>query len=168
MGDSRYFKWQSKSKEELQSILDNSSTFIEVANKIGYKSTHGQYTNALKRMIEEMDLDTTKLNNNRHIFMSNLSKRNAIEKDKEKIKKYFIENSQTKRTVIRRYVLKYNLLHYQCNKCGNVGEWNKKPLVLELDHINGKFNDHRLENLQWLCPNCHAQTSTYRGKNVNK
>ena len=39
---------------------------------------------------------------------------------------------------------------------------------LELEHINGKHSDNRLENLTLLCPNCHAQTETYRGKNIKK
>ena len=40
-----------------------------------------------------------------------------------------------------------------------------KKMALELDHINGINNDNRLENLRWLCPNCHAITDTYAGKN---
>jgi predicted HNH restriction endonuclease len=28
--------------------------------------------------------------------------------------------------------------------------------------------DHRLENLQLLCPNCHALTPTYRARNKGK
>ena len=39
-------------------------------------------------------------------------------------------------------------------------------LVLELDHINGVGDDHRLENLRLLCPNCHSQTETYCGRNI--
>jgi predicted HNH restriction endonuclease len=41
-----------------------------------------------------------------------------------------------------------------------------KPIPLELHHITGINNDHRLENLQMLCPNCHAFTDNYRGKNT--
>ena len=44
-------------------------------------------------------------------------------------------------------------------------EWQGKPIPLELHHINGDNTDNRLENLQLLCPNCHAQTETYGGKN---
>lgn len=49
--------------------------------------------------------------------------------------------------------------------CGNIGEWQGQKLVLQLDHINGKNNDHRIENLRFLCPNCHSITETYAGKN---
>jgi 5-methylcytosine-specific restriction endonuclease McrA len=53
----------------------------------------------------------------------------------------------------------------KCELCGIV-EWNNKPISFELDHINGIRNDHRLENLRVICPNCHSQTSTYRAKNI--
>ncbi len=53
-----------------------------------------------------------------------------------------------------------------CESCGQKPFWNDKKLVLQLDHVNGINNDHRLENLQLLCPNCHTQTSTYCGRNI--
>ena len=55
-----------------------------------------------------------------------------------------------------------------CVECGITDTWNDKPIVLHLDHINGVNNDHRLENLRLLCPNCHSQTDTYCGKNKTK
>jgi 5-methylcytosine-specific restriction endonuclease McrA len=60
--------------------------------------------------------------------------------------------------------VKENRLEYKCANCG-IKEWNNLPLSLQLDHINGVNNDHRLENLRFLCPNCHSQTDTYSGKN---
>jgi hypothetical protein len=55
----------------------------------------------------------------------------------------------------------------KCEECG-INEWNGKPIVCELDHVNGNPEDHRLENLRVLCPNCHSQTPTYCGKNKKK
>ena len=51
-----------------------------------------------------------------------------------------------------------------CESCRNDG-WLGQPMPLELHHINGDHTDNRLENLAALCPNCHALTSTYAGRN---
>jgi hypothetical protein len=52
----------------------------------------------------------------------------------------------------------------KCNKCG-IDSWNDKPIVLELEHKDGDHNNNKRENLESLCPNCHSQTETWRGKN---
>ena len=52
-----------------------------------------------------------------------------------------------------------------CWECG-ITEWNGKSIVLELQHIDGNSNNNVKENLSLLCPNCHSQTDTYKGKNV--
>jgi hypothetical protein len=44
--------------------------------------------------------------------------------------------------------------------CG-ISEWQGRPLVLQLDHINGINSDNRLTNVRVLCPNCHSHTDTY-------
>ena len=68
------------------------------------------------------------------------------------------------RACVRKTIIRDNLLPYECSECG-ISEWNGRKLALHLDHINGKNGDHRLENLRFLCPNCHSQTETYTGKN---
>ena len=57
---------------------------------------------------------------------------------------------------------------YECAVCGLEPIWNGKSLVLTLDHINGKNRDNRLDNLQWVCPNCDRQSDTYGMKNKKK
>ena len=65
---------------------------------------------------------------------------------------------------LKNRLLKEGIFKNECCECG-ITEWNNKPLNMQLDHINGDSSDHRKENLRMLCPNCHAQTETYCGRN---
>jgi len=78
----------------------------------------------------------------------------------------FVENSTYARHNLKRRIIQEKLIEYKCQCCNNSGEYNNKPLVLQLDHINGTNNDHRLSNLRFLCPNCHTQQDTYAAKNI--
>ena len=66
---------------------------------------------------------------------------------------------------LKKRLVKEGILEYNCSSCGMKDEWNDKPITLQLDHINGVNNDHRLDNLRLLCPNCHSQTDTWCGRN---
>lgn len=50
-----------------------------------------------------------------------------------------------------------------CFICG-IDSWLQKSLILELDHLDGNKKNNKRENLRMLCPNCHSQTPTWRGK----
>lgn len=59
------------------------------------------------------------------------------------------------------------ILHEQEGKCAHCPtglEWNGKTLKFELDHIDGDSSNNKRENLRLLCPNCHSQTDTWKGK----
>lgn len=77
----------------------------------------------------------------------------------------FVVNSTYARHHIKRRIIEQQLVPYVCAECDNDGNHNGKPLVLQLDHINGVNDDNRLENLRFLCPNCHSQEDTYAAKN---
>ena len=52
-----------------------------------------------------------------------------------------------------------------CWNC-KLSEWMGKPIPLELNHINGDRENNKESNLEVICPNCHAQTPTYKVKNI--
>lgn len=60
-------------------------------------------------------------------------------------------------------------VHYKstCCSCG-LSEWLGQKISLEIDHIDGDANNNFINNLRVLCPNCHSQTPTYKGKNRGK
>ncbi len=79
-----------------------------------------------------------------------------------------VENSTYKSTFrLRKRLVEFGLKEAKCEDCGLI-EWRGQAIPLELHHANGVNNDHRLSNLQLLCPNCHALTENYRGKNQGR
>ena len=71
--------------------------------------------------------------------------------------------SKSRRTV-KRALLRNGIISNRCEICG-IESWQGRPLSMHLDHINGVRDDHRMENLRTLCPNCHSQTGTYGARN---
>lgn len=150
------------SDEQFAELIKNSSNISEVLFKLGYsiKCNSWGFSQVRKRM-SELRLDQSDFKG-KSVVKNNITS----EIKSEDILK---ENCKHQRTMLRRYVIKHKLIPYKCAICGCT-EWNGKTLSLELDHINGINNDNRLENLRFLCPNCHSQTSTYgsRNKQVNE
>ena len=65
---------------------------------------------------------------------------------------------------IKRRLLEAGILVNRCDECG-LTEWRNRPLSMQLHHRNGVGNDHRIDNLAMLCPNCHSQTPTFGTRN---
>lgn len=146
------------SDEQFVELLKKSSTISEVLFKLGYTVRGNSWAySQVRRRMTDLNLDYSIFKGKSPIIKN--SKLHII--NKESILK---ENCKHSRSVLRRYVIKNGLIPYKCAICGCV-EWQGKTLSLEIDHINGINNDNRLENLRFLCPNCHSQTSTYGCRN---
>ena len=144
------------SDKEFIEIVKNSNSGSDVLRKLGLKTSGGSSRTVLKRRLKELKCDTS------HFGRKNGQSLQA----KYTMKEILVENSSYANIArLKERLVKENVLEYKCNICG-INSWNNKELSLQLDHINGVNNDHRLENIRFLCPNCHSQTDTYAGKNI--
>lgn len=141
-------------EQEFKDLVSQSFTYSEILVKLELCSNGGTSSKLLKKRIKELELS-----------VDHFKSRNEYAK-KQSLETILCENSSysnISRLKIR--LVNEGYLKYKCVSCDNTGEWNGKPLSLQLDHVNGINDDNRIENLRFLCPNCHSQTETYAGKN---
>lgn len=139
----------------LQAALDSASSRTAALRSLDIPITASAYQ-TLSRMAEAglIRLPPNKSRSRR----SSCERRAALE---EKL----VPERRANTHRLRRELIDLGLKDHRCEGCDR-SEWNGSPVPLELDHINGNRTDNRLENLRLLCPNCHAQTPTYRGRNI--
>lgn len=147
--------------EQFVELIKNSTNISEVLFKLGYSIKGNSWGfSQVRRRMDDLNIP-----------MSSFKGKSAVaERNKQSsltAEMLFKENCKHNRNCLRRFIIKNDLLPYKCAICGAL-EWNGKTLSLELDHINGINNDNRLENLRFLCPNCHSQTTTYGSRNQQR
>lgn len=86
-------------------------------------------------------------------------------KSKWNFEEYIANSKDIQSDKIRKKILEEGILPYKCNRCKNT-TWLNAPIPLELHHIDGNKNHNELSNYELLCPNCHALTDNYCGKNI--
>ena len=146
------------SDSDLINFVKNAQCLADVIDALGL--VRGGSYKSIKAHIERLAIDTSH-------FISNteLAKRARTFIKIRSKEELFIENgeySDYKR--VKEIIIRESLLDYKCALCGII-EWTSKKLNLQLDHINGNKRDNRLENLRFLCPNCHSLTDNFCGKN---
>jgi hypothetical protein len=80
--------------------------------------------------------------------------------------KILVAGSTYARGNLKRRLFEEGLKERRCELCGQDESWRGRRMALILDHVNGIANDHRLENLRVVCPNCAATLDTHCGRNL--
>lgn len=83
------------------------------------------------------------------------------------LEELLVVGRRTSRTHLKRRLLNDGVKENRCEQCG-ITEWQGRPLNMQLHHVNGDGTDNRLENIVFLCGNCHSQTDTYGGRNGHR
>lgn len=88
--------------------------------------------------------------------------------EKYTLEEVFCKDSPVTQKVLLGYVKRHKVIEYKCDICGCDGSWQGGEISLELHHKDGDNSNNNISNLIFLCPNCHALTGNYRGKNKEK
>lgn len=149
------------SEDELRKAVSDSVTLADVLRRINLKVQPGNYR-TVKMAIEKLGIDTS------HFLGSSYLKGRVRVGMRRELDEVMVQNSTYHTQHLKKRLLREGILENLCSACGQLPEWEGKSLVMVLDHINGVNNDHRLENLRLLCPNCNSQTETFCGRKSRK
>ena len=150
------------SDEQFVAAVARHTNFTDVLRELGLRAAGGNHR-AMKVHAERLGADLRHFSNARrtrgiagHRFAARIDAIGA-----------FAAGTPVSRPVLRR-LARSHLQPHACATCGNAGEWCGRALTLQLDHVIGDPYDHRLCNLQWLCPNCHSQTASFAGRGATR
>ena len=148
--------------QEFIEAVKNSRSKAEALRKLGLKPAGANY-DGFNKTAKRLGVDTSHFTGQGW----NVGERYRPIQQKKPLKEILVEHSTwTSTNHLRERLLSEGIKAKKCECCGR-DTWMDKPIALELHHINGVKDDLRIENLQILCPNCHAFTDNYRGKGVS-
>jgi Zn finger protein HypA/HybF involved in hydrogenase expression len=159
-----YLLYMKYTKEILEDAVKKSTSVTDVLRNINCPMSGGGHSH-ISRKLKKYNIDTSHFHSSVAHLIKN-AQRSAI------LRRRSAKDILTLSSIERRipaHVLKRALdemkIEYKCQKC-KINSYDSMPITLEVDHINGNWQDNKLENLRYLCPNCHSQMSTCHRKNM--
>lgn len=146
--------------DELREACITSLSRREVLIKLNVAAAGGNYQ-TLNKAIRTFQIDVSH-------FTGQLWSKGKVIGPKRELSEYLKKGvTSISSHSLRLRLIREKVFDPKCAKCKG-SEWLGSPISLELEHKDGDHTNNELVNLELLCPNCHAQTSTYRGKNIKK
>lgn len=149
------------SKEEFILAWETSYSIAEVARKLNL-NIYGSTYQTLKDTAKEL-----KLNKNHMTGQAHLKNKTNPWAPKRPLEKVLVFGKKENNGNLKIRLIKELGWEHKCYSC-NRDSWMGNKIPIELEHINGNSKDNRIDNLTFLCPNCHALTDTWRGRNMGR
>ena len=144
------------SEEDARAAVRASLSYAETLRRLGLCSTGGNWR-TLRIWIDRWAIETDH-------FDSRAAQRKALMRRPRPLDEIMVEGSTYSRNHLKNRLYREGLKPRRCENCGQGELWHGQPMGLVLDHVNGIRDDHRLENLRILCPNCAATLETHCGR----
>lgn len=149
-------KMRKYTEQQFILAITESKSISQVLLKLGLKPCGGNYQ-SFKNYVKKLNIDTSH-------FTGQLWSKGKKTGPKKPTTDYLNNSNKIGSYKLKLRLIKENYFEKKCYNCNNT-QWLDKSIPLELEHIDGNRLNNNLNNLTLLCPNCHALTSTYRGKN---
>jgi len=149
-------KKRSYTENQFIDAVKTSTSIRQVLQLIGLKPAGGNYQ-TVRSTIKELNLDTSH-------FTGQGWNKGTQQPIKRPIEDYLSNKQTIHSNRLKKRLIREEIFEHRCSKC-NLEMWQNQKIPLELDHIDGNHQNNSLVNLRLLCPNCHALTTNYRGKN---
>ena len=148
-------------KDYIQQLFDTCRNRCEVLEKLGMCTSGNSYT-TLYNYVKKYNIDTSRIESlrkkgsNRRLphLNSEIKMRLELEGKTNNYRGHSLKN----------YIIRNNIKRWKCECCGRT-KWKGENIPLQLHHIDGDHYNNNINNLQLLCPNCHAMTDNYGKKN---
>lgn len=146
--------------EFLEPIVAEATSVADVLRILGLRANGGTHSH-ISRAIKRYELDTSHF------------RRKPIGGLRPKLDATAIltrrdPGSRREKPHLLRRAMSESGVAYQCARCGIDGTWLGEPITLDVDHIDGDLHNNTLENLRFLCPNCHRLTPNFAGRSKGK
>ena len=146
--------------DKLKTIVAESNSITETCFKLYGNKLYGNRI-TIKKYVNQYNIDISHFGiNNGNVHSNSFVK--------TPLSKILISGSTYNTTNLKERLYDEGIKERKCELCGQDENWHGEHMSLILDHINGINNDHRIENLRIVCPNCNATLPTFSGKNVKR